>query len=68
MKILKEGTLPEKRVPKYRGTCSNCGCQVECEPTDEAVLPYSRSQPRLVVICPTTFCKTNIVLAEYIER
>lgn len=32
MKILKPGTLPESPPPRiFRGTCSKCGCEVECE-------------------------------------
>lgn len=35
MKILKPGLLPEPPPSRiFRGTCSKCGCEVECEETE----------------------------------
>jgi hypothetical protein len=68
MNILVPGKVIQKSPPMLRGTCSNCGCQVECAPNDPAIRPYPRSEPKFVVVCPTENCGANIILKEYITR
>jgi len=68
MEIIKPGTVPKKTIPKLRGTCGNCGCIVECLPTDPAVLPYPRTNPIFKIMCPTTDCNFIIKLEDYVTR
>lgn len=45
MKIIKEGKIPEKKIPKYgifyRGKCSNCGCEFEAHESEFNILVLS---------------------------
>ncbi len=56
MKIIRPGKLPEKRIKKYRGTCSNCGCEVLC--TENEMMSFYRTGGALR--CPTEGCLTYI--------
>ena len=49
----------------YRGSCSLCGAEVECDADDTAILPYSRSNPIFEVVCPTQRCGLKITLKEF---
>jgi hypothetical protein len=68
MKILVPGKVVEVKPTLLRGTCISCQCQVECEPTDEAIRPYPRSKPEFIVKCPTSGCGGLIGLKEYVTR
>lgn len=59
MKIIKKGKRP---IIKYRGTCSTCGCIIECNYT-ELRIEEDRNIEQCVYTCPT--CSLNIYCAEY---
>lgn len=56
MEILREGRIP---TTVYRGTCSTCGCIVECE-QEEVVEYYWAGDYYDGVRCPTPGCKQVI--------
>ena len=62
MKILKEGFLPPDSIIQLRGKCNNCGCIFNTDVLDAEILPYARSNPVFVRICPTVGCKKLITL------
>jgi hypothetical protein len=66
MEIIKPGILPPSVSEIFRGECPNCHAQVKCSPTDHEVLPYSRSNPKVRVNCPTLGCFHVITLTEYL--
>ena len=68
MEIIKKGIVPKKEIPKLRGICPNCGCLVQCLPTDEAILPYSRSDPGFKVQCPMDNCNYIFELKAFVTR
>jgi len=58
MKILKEGTLPKLTELYYRGTCENCGCEVEADYFDIKYLGDNKQY----VLCPTKMCTKYIMM------
>jgi hypothetical protein len=68
MNIIKPGKVPVRVEPLLQGTCFNCSCRLECTRSDEAILPYSRSNPVFIVNCPTEGCGVQILLEEKIMR
>jgi hypothetical protein len=59
MKIIKEGRIPKIR---YRGTCANCGCVIECT-YKELELEEDRGRDYLTYKCPT--CDLTMYCKEY---
>jgi len=50
MKIIKEGQLPDKQI--FRGTCSHCKTQFECERWEGNYENHQRDGDFLRVNCP----------------
>ena len=48
MKIIKH----RKPIPKYRGTCQHCGCEIECEQDETTVVHDQRDGDGRYVKCP----------------
>lgn len=70
MKIIKQGQIPEKKVRQFRGTCSRCGCQIECT-EDEANFSGERhpgGKQQWYINCPTKMCGSVITLNEVVLR
>jgi len=70
MKVLKYGKLPSKQLRPYRGTCSNCKCEVEVaeNETVASYIPGCVEQMRFV-ICPTLGCWNGALsVTEYVTR
>ena len=68
MKILKPGKLPEDHN-NYRGTCSLCGCVVQCL-KEELKSGYSGtdSEYGYYVMCPTKGCERQIDMTRIVTR
>jgi len=64
MKIIKPGIVLKKEIPKLIGTCINCGCIVECLPTEPDIIPWSLSYPCPRIICPTKNCNYHPIRLE----
>ena len=51
MKIIKEGKIPEKKIPKYgifyKGKCNNCGCEFEAH--EDEFLTKESLDPKLSI-------------------
>ena len=54
IRIIKHG-----KIPLYFATCSNCGCEIECEQEDLST-DYSNIEMRYYVYCPDCGEKTYI--------
>ena len=67
MKIIKEGKIPEKKIPKcgifYRGKCSKCGCEFEAR-EDEFIVKED-TVPKIVPAA-FTHIKFEIVKRELV--
>lgn len=67
MKIIKEGKIAEISAI-YKGTCTNCGCVIECE-EEELKRKYhtygmgvmERDEITHYVVCPTNGCFNHIL-------
>lgn len=63
IKILKAGVIPPPHVPLYRGTCNDCGCEVEASKSD-----LRKHGDYNLINCPTQNCGVPIVMYKYITR
>ena len=65
MKVIRMGRSPTTTV--YRGTCSTCGCVVECEPAEVGEFNCGEEYYD-GVRCPTPGCKRVIEVRPRIHK
>lgn len=63
MKIIKEGKLPKKVHPVLKGTCGNCGCVIECDPSEVSGVRGGIAYAK----CPTDGCDKHITVIPKME-
>lgn len=74
MKILKKGTIPQPKIRIFRGTCPNCGCEIECTEHEAQVTAERRMNGSQLwtIACPFKLlsyaCGSIIPLQEVVTR
>jgi hypothetical protein len=72
MKILVEGQLPIHIPQLFRGTCNNCGCQIEVDASEThegfGRICSTGGKDNRYIKCPTQNCEFEILVEPYITR
>jgi hypothetical protein len=63
VRIIKKGFVKPKEPPKFRGTCSECGCSFEYTPDEGSY--YSATA---LVQCPTDDCGNMVIVHKVVYR